>query len=198
MTRSQLNIKLSVDLLKKIKRQAMMSGKSLTEHITDLITRSIDGQTFDKYDLEAASRIDLLVERLSMVESTLQNYGYLNDQKLTPFTDLEAVNCTNFMRGVFQKTYNEKGFNSKKVAFLDFCQHVRGYEKWNEALSLRLREVMLMDDPDPFTGKELNDLSKGNKCNCPIRFGLISWTGLTEVPSQQEICDKGDELINSL
>tara|TARA_Y100001968_G_scaffold292421_1_gene297602 strand:- start:268 stop:576 length:309 start_codon:yes stop_codon:yes gene_type:complete len=102
------------------------------------------------------------------------------------------------MRGVFQKTYNEKGFNSKKVAFLDFCQHVRGYQEWNEVLSLRLKEVMLMDDPDPFTGKELNDLCKGNKCNCPIRFGLINWTGLTEVPSQQEICDKGDELVNSL
>ena len=41
MTKSQFNIKIPKDLLIRIKRQAMMSGKSLTEHITDLITYSL-------------------------------------------------------------------------------------------------------------------------------------------------------------
>ena len=41
MTKSQFNIKISKDLLIKVKRQAMMSGKSLTEHITDLVTNCL-------------------------------------------------------------------------------------------------------------------------------------------------------------
>ena len=41
MTKSQFNIKISKELLTQIKRQAMMSGKSLTEHITDLVAKSL-------------------------------------------------------------------------------------------------------------------------------------------------------------
>ena len=49
MTKSQFNIKISKDLLIKVKRQAMMSGKSLTEHITDLVTKSLhDNDIFDE------------------------------------------------------------------------------------------------------------------------------------------------------
>ena len=54
---------------------------------------------------------------------------------------------------------------------------------------------MLSDKPIPWTGKELNELTAGDKCNCSIRKGLINWTGKTECPSQQEICDKGEELL---
>ena len=45
------------------------------------------------------------------------------------------------------------------------------------------------------SGKELNDLVGDDKCNCPIRKGLINWTGITDCPSQQEICDKGEKLL---
>ena len=54
---------------------------------------------------------------------------------------------------------------------------------------------MLSDSATPFTGKELNELADSNKCNCPIRFGLINWSGKIDCPSQQEICDKGEKLL---
>ena len=50
MTKSQLNIKISRDLLTKIKRQAMMSGKSLTEHITDLVIKSLSENELPNID----------------------------------------------------------------------------------------------------------------------------------------------------
>ena len=53
---------------------------------------------------------------------------------------------------------------------------------------------MVSDNPDPWTGKELNDLAD-DKCNCPIRKALIDWTGQVDFPSQQEICDKGNLLL---
>ena len=54
---------------------------------------------------------------------------------------------------------------------------------------------MLSSSSTPWTGKELNEISAFSKCNCPIRKGLIDWTGLIDCPSQQEICDKGEELL---
>ena len=54
---------------------------------------------------------------------------------------------------------------------------------------------MLSENATPWTGEELNDLTGDDKCNCPIRKGLINWTGKKECPSQQEICDKGEELV---
>ncbi len=57
---------------------------------------------------------------------------------------------------------------------------------------------MLSEKPSPWTGKELNELTGEDKCNCSIRKGLINWTGNNKYPSQQEICDKGEELLSSL
>ena len=48
MTKSQFNIKISKDLLIRVKRQAMMSGKSLTEHITDLVVSSLSKSDVEK------------------------------------------------------------------------------------------------------------------------------------------------------
>ena len=63
-------------------------------------------------------------------------------------------------------------------------------------ISDRLKEIILSDKPSPWTGEELNELTGKDKCNCLIRKGLINWTGKTECPSQQEICDKGEELLS--
>jgi hypothetical protein len=75
MTKSQFNIKISKDLLIKIKRQAMMSGKSLTEHITDLVTKSLSDDDIQDIDLSLVSKIKALDERLLSLESIVSNRG---------------------------------------------------------------------------------------------------------------------------
>ena len=198
MSRSQLNIKLPERTLKRIKRQAMMKGKTLTQHLVDLINRSLEDEILEDDNLLINdATIHGVLHRLLRVESAIQNYSYLNTG-LTPFSDQEAINCSEFMREVFVRTVKEKGFSSNLEAFSDFSQYLQDYENWNEASTMRLREVMLMENPEPWTGNELNDLSSGDKCNCPIRFGLIEWTGKYNIPSQQEICDKGAELLNRI
>ena len=69
MEKSQFNIKISKDLLSQVKRQAMMSGKSLTEHITDLINKSLDGNDFHDPHFYSSSKIKDLEERLLVIES---------------------------------------------------------------------------------------------------------------------------------
>ena len=192
MDKSQLNIKISKELLYKVKRHAMISGKSLTEHITDLISNSLAENVI----LDAGNKLNDFEERLLIIESLVRSREYLN-QKLDPFTNSEAINCTKFMRGVFDKEVEKRNFKNKKDAFDDFYKHIKNYDQLSYFFIVRLKEVMLSDNPNPWTGKELNDLTGENKCNCSIRKGLIKWTGKTHCPSQQEICDKGEKLLPS-
>ena len=194
MTKSQFNIKISKDLLIKIKRQAMMSGKSLTEHITDLVTKSLSDNDIQNIDLSSVDKIKDLEKRLLSLESIVSNREYLS-QKLKPFTNSEAINCTKFMRAVFDKELEKRNYDDKFEAFDDFFKSVQVFDGLNKSFSDRLKEIMLSDKPSPWTGKELNELTGEDKCNCSIRKGLIDWTGKTECPSQQEICDKGEELL---
>ena len=194
MTKSQFNIKISKDLLIKVKRQAMMSGKSLTEHITDLVTKSLHDNDIQNIDLSSVNKIKDLEKRLLSIESIVSNREYLS-QKLKPFTNSEAINCTKFMRAVFDKELEKRNYDDKSEAFDDFLQSVQVFDGLNKLFSDRLKEIMLSDKPSPFTGRELNELTGEDKCNCSIRKGLIHWTGKTECPSQQEICDKGEELL---
>ena len=196
MTKSQFNIKISKDLLIRVKRQAMMSGKSLTEHITDLVAKSLSDNDIQNTDLSSVNKIKELEERLLSLEAIVSNREYLS-QKLKPFTNSEALNCTKFMRGVFDKEFEKRNFDDKSDAFDDFLQSVKAYDQLNKSFSDRLKEIMLSDKPSPWTGKELNELTGEDKCNCSIRKGLINWTGKTKCPSQQEICDKGEELLKS-
>ena len=194
MTKSQFNIKISKDLLIKVKRQAMMSGKSLTEHITDLVTKSLSDNDIQNIDLSSVNKIEDLEKRLLSLESIVTNREYLSP-KLKPFTNSEAVNCTKFMRAVFDKELEKRNYDDKYEAFDDFFKSVQVYDGLNKSFSDRLKEIMLSDKPSPWTGRELNELTGEDKCNCSIRKGLIRWTGKTECPSQQEICDKGEELL---
>ena len=194
MTKSQFNIKISKDLLIKVKRQAMMSGKSLTEHITDLVTKSLSDNDNQNIELSSVNKIKNLEKRLLSLESIVSNREYLS-QKLKPFTNSEAINCTKFMRAVFDKELEKRNYDNKYEAFDDFLQSVQFFDGLNKSFSDRLKEIMLSDKPSPWTGRELNELTGEDKCNCSIRKGLIRWTGKTECPSQQEICDKGEELL---
>ncbi len=194
MTKSQFNIKISKDLLIRVKRQAMMSGKSLTEHITDLITCSLSENQIQNTHLSTVDKIKDLEARLLSLESIVSNREYLSE-KFKPFTNSEAINCTKFMRGIFYKELEKRSFDNKFDAFDDFFQSVKAFDQLNKSFSDRLKEIMLSDQPTPWTGKELNELTGEDKCNCSIRKGLINWTGIRECPSQQEICDKGEELL---
>ena len=195
MTKSQFNIKISKDLLIKVKRQAMMSGKSLTEHITDLVSSSLSENDIKNPDFDYVNKIKFLEERLLSLESIVRNREYVS-KKLKPFTNSEAENCTKFMRGVFYKELEKRNFENKYEAFEDLFQEIQVYKQFGNSFAKRLQEIMLSENPTPFTDKELNELTGSDKCNCSIRKGLINWTGVTDCPSQQEICDKGEELVS--
>ena len=190
MSKSQFNIKISKDLLTSVKRQAIKSGKSLTEHITDLVKKSLD----ENDDIDALKTIKDFERRLILLESTVSNREYLSED-IKPFSNVEAVNCTKFMRGFFDIEVEKRELIDKNSALIDLISHINSYVQLNKFFTDRIEDIMLSDNASPWTGKELNKLSDSNKCNCPIRFGLVNWTGRFDCPSQQEICDKGEKLL---
>ncbi len=190
MSKSQFNIKISKDLLTSVKRQAIKSGKSLTEHITDLVKKSLD----ENDDIDGLKKIKDFERRLILLESTVSNREYLSED-IKPFSNVEAVNCTKFMRGFFDKEVEKRELVDKNSALIDLISHINSYVQLNKIFTGRIEDIMLSDNATPWTGKELNKLSNSNKCNCPIRFGLVNWTGRFDCPSQQEICDKGEKLL---
>ena len=92
----------------------------------------------------------------------------------------------------------EGQFKSQKDAWTDFIPHVECYKQWSPSLSKRLMEVMLFEEPEPWTKEEFNQFTNKKITPCPIREGLISWTGLASVPDQQTICNRGKALIHEL
>ena len=197
MTKSQFNIKISLELLRAIKKQAMMSGKSLTEHITQLIEKSLENKKIDDFGQSSIDKIEEFNLRLFNLESIVKNLEYLSPN-LSAFTDPEAINCTEFMQGVFKRESEVKGYNNYEIAFEELVSYINIHKELDSHYKLRLRNILLEKKSIPWTAKELNDLMLDDKCNCPIRKGLISWTGKTNFPTQQEICDKGSILVSSL
>ena len=197
MTKSQFNIKISKDLLHKVKRQAMMSGKSLTEHITDLVTKSLSDEGFPSSNNSLEDRLNGIDHRLLRIESKLSNFEYLSPA-IKPFTNSEAIKCTNFMKGLFNLEVEKRNFDDKNKAFDDLMLHVSTYVEFNNFLVDRFKGIMLNNNPSPWTGKELNDMAGNNKCNCPIRQELITWTGNFNCLSQQVICERGVDLLSLL
>ena len=194
MTKSQFNIKISKDLLSRVKRQATMLGKSLTEHITDLVSKSLSEDNIQKSDLVSSEKIIGFEQRLMNIESIVSNREYISDQ-LKPFNNSEALNCTKFMRGLFEQELKKRNYDNKNEAFKDLYEHIKNHEKLSKVFIDRLEEILISDIHTPWTGKELNELTGSSKCSCSIRKGLINWAGIIDFPSQQEICEKGDELL---
>ena len=142
MTKSQFNIKISKDLLTKVKRQAMMLGKSLTEHITDLVVNSLAENDIQNINTAHSSKIEDLEKRILTLESLVRNREYLSEN-LKPFNNSEAINCTKFMKGIFKKELEKRNSVDKSDAFDDFFQLVQVHDHLSENCSSRLKEIML-------------------------------------------------------
>jgi len=198
MNKSQFNIKISKDLLVRVKRQATMSGKSLTEHVTDLITTSLskDEVYLQGNNSFSIKTITNLEKRLMDIESKVSNREYIS-KRLKPFSNQDAINCTRFMRSVFNKEIEKRDFVDNNEAFDDLLKFVKVYEEKELSISFvdRLKNIMLTDNSSPLTGEELNQITGSDKCKCAIRKGLIAWAELRNCPSQQEICEKGEDLL---
>ena len=193
--RSQLNVILDPALISRVKSDARRKGLSISEYIAYLVSQE---------NLENdENKIESLTARLSEVEHHIDILksncpGQEGKKNITPFTKDESVNCTNFMRAVFKKIIQERNFKNQISAWDDFLPHVEKFDSWDLSLTNRLKEILLFEEPEPWTAEELNNLTKDKCCPCPIRQALISWTEMQTIPDQQTICANGEKLVSMI
>ena len=193
--RSQLNVLLDPSLLTKVKRDARKKGYTIAEYISELISQEPSEVDNDK--------LKLLTKRVSNLETDIYSVkkdcpGQSKKNATRPFTKEESKNCTDFMRLIFKKVIEHKNLKSQVAGWKDFLPHVEKFDSWTPLLTNRLKEVMLFEEPEPWTSTELNTLTKEKQCPCPIREALISWSRVKDFPNQQTICDRGEELVASI
>ncbi len=203
MRRTQLNITIDPKLLDALKRESIRSGDTLSSKVSELITKFVSKQK----DSSSLSRLDLLERKLLVLERKISDLSK-EKQKSTPFNEVESKHCSEFMREIFNQKINKDKNITRRKAFKELIKQVECFHQWNDFYTLRLKEVLFVDDYDPFSAKELNDLTIGKECPCPIRTGLINWIeGTTKghcscsnlkFPSQQEICEYGSILVKNI
>ncbi len=201
MSRTQLNINIDPQLMAKLREGSIKSGKTIAEFVSESIFNQLEN-AFPQY---SDSRLIALEARLAALEKNSITSSW---QKSTPFTEEEASNCNQFFKGIFQKEIQKKEYASTKEAWNDLIGYIKCFEQWNDFYTLRLKEILFIHDGDPFTSQELNGLTAGKVCPCPIRTGLINWINNGEkgscscldegFPSQQNICNHGVKLLDEL
>ena len=203
MKRTQLNVSIDPKLLEKIKESARISGKSLVRYVSDCFANQIGNFPVETID----ARFKMIEQRLQEIEKNLQLSNH-QAQNRTPFTSREVKNFNEFIKAVFKKESQRKGYKSTKEAWNDFINHINCFDQWDEKCSLRLKESLFFEYGDPLTSDEINHLKEGEICPQPIRTGIINWINnstrgqcccsVKDFPSQQQICEKGLILVEDI
>ncbi len=189
MIKKQLNFEINVDKFKNLKKSALSKGVSITELLNKLIDNYLAENKNNEYQENV--EIKLIKKRLEKIEMQ-------NKKKVSPFTNQEAINCTNFMKTLFQRVCDDKYSKNKNIAWIEFIDKVQRFEQWDDQYEKRLKAILINNEFEPWREEELNKLTMNKNCQCPIYAGLWSWSSCENFPSQQEICDKGEFLVPKL
>ena len=163
--RHQLNINVDEALLKQLKTCALSEDLALSVFIRNSLRKIV-----------ASKREDF-------------------PNKKNPFSEMDALNCTNFMRSLFQRKRIKKPYSCDIDAFNDLIKHIAPSKQWNKDYTKRLKEILLDDSTSPWKAEELNSITRKRECECPIYLGLKEWIGSIEYPNQDLICNLGGSLV---
>ena len=164
--RTQLNINIDEDLLRELKKLALSKNLTLSVFVRNSLREIVSG-----------SKDEIL---------SLKN---------KPFTDKQAINCTSFMKAIFQKMLLKGSYKNDLEAFNDLLKFIKTSNLWNDIYTNRLKEILIGEYSFTFKAEELNYLSNNREFECPIYIGLKEWTGCVEYPNQDLICNLGGSLI---
>ena len=109
-------------------------------------------------------------------------------------SDLKALNFTNFMKTLFQRTTIKLRYQSNEESFAALMKFIEPSNQWNNSLSLRLKSILL-DSGEAWKAEELNKFTTSEEDKCILYEGLRNWTHSDEFPSQKLIFDLGSSLV---
>ena len=154
---------------------------------------NIDEELLKALKFKALSKNIKLNTLVKQILSKNTNSSAVEDTS-NRFSDNDAINCTNFMKLLFQKTSKKLKFQTQEKAFKSLIVLIENFDQWDNSFTERLESV-LISNGKPWSSSELNKLTRDRECECPIYAGLKIWTGSDEFPSQQLICELGSSLV---
>ncbi len=204
MARTQLNINIDPGLLTSLKQEAIRSGQTLTQFVSAIISKEISQQATNlPHSNLNEDRLNQLEERVNILQSQL---GFLQDRN-KQLSEQDAQNISDFIREAFYKISRIKGIEIRSEAFNSLIEHLSCFDTWNDIFTLRLKEVLFMEDGDPLRVSELNDLNKSTQCGFILRTAFINWIN-TEVndcscsdlrfPTEDQICNYGPKVVDQV
>ena len=84
------------------------------------------------------------------------------------FSQKDSLNCTNFMRSLFEVKFKKEKYSNKEVAFEKFLYFVEKSSQWDKSYSHRLKTIILEGNYRPWTSEELNKLTKDRECELSL------------------------------
>ncbi len=158
--RTQLNINIDPDLLLKLKAEAIKSGKTLTDFVTDHLRNRSEKQPADS-----------LESRLSRIESFLKldQSSYDQDKPIgTIFTDQGAKEYGAIAKEAFDSHMKKKGLTIH-AALQEVDHHLKNYPHSNPELVF---QILL--GTHILTGLEMTIAYRHG--SCAMRSALNDWT----------------------
>ena len=125
---AQLNIKVSKELHGKLKYLAQNSDKTMEKYINSILKQSAEVDFIDE-GVKSSVIEDINKRRTNLEKVFLGNN--INSVKGTAFTDQEAKHCTLFMKGLFNKIFQERNYTKINQCWKDFIPLVEKFSQWN-------------------------------------------------------------------
>ena len=163
--KSQLNIKIDPELLLLLKSKAIMSGKTLTAFVTELLEQGSTKVNDDFYILE--KRLLKLEERLDLTDNFSSDKEKEVDQSNSIFSDSGAKIYGEIARELFELHRKDKKLSIKDaLGELSIC--LNNYDSYPELVfQILLGEHVL-------TGLEMTNAYRNGSCG--MRSALCEWT----------------------
>ena len=158
--RSQLNINIDPELLIKLKNEAIRSGKTLTEYVTNQLS-----------NVSNVPQQSPLEQRLLLIEEHLgisETKPALEQTMGSIFTDEGAKRYGAVAKKLFESSYKKMGITQEK-ALRELAVHLNCYEHSDPELVFQL----LLGNHD-LTGLEMTYAYR--KGSCAMRSALADWS----------------------
>ena len=181
--RTQLNVNINAELLKTLKQNAIKSGMTLTNYVTQLIKVYVSKENIAEESDHVSTRIENVEYQLHKINEKLLELTKSNTsihtskkrdyKKITGFSEEGAKACNDAVIKYFEEEITNRNI-SLQEAVIEITPHIQSsfdIKYWSKVLK------MFSEKNININAKEMYDIytESGNKC--PICDMFYKWSG---------------------
>ena len=181
--RTQLNVNINPELLKTLKQNAIKSGLTLTNYVTQLIKVYVSKEGLDEEGDNVSQRIENVESQLEEINAKLFALINSNDSthvskqsnfnKITGFSEEGAKACSEAVIKFFENEIVDRKI-SLQEAVIEITPHIQSsfdIKYWGTIIK------MFSEKDIKKSGKEMYDIYSENGNKCPVCDVFYKWSG---------------------